>query len=203
MTPVAILVPLALAALAPFLGFGWLGHGVYKLALLGFPLTGGRLAVWVGSPGIGAMARATGIGLALGGAGLGIAWASAGSFWEPTVMRHALDARFSYTPAAAITAAILIATLNAVLEEWFYRGWLDARAGLVTGALTFAAQHVLVLAPLVGLVGALGAGLAVVPAALAWSWLTGRDGWGLAAVSHIAADLVLFAGGLALLGYWS
>lgn len=201
MTRAAILIPLILAALSPVFGYGWLGHGVYKLALLGLPFSGGRSALCIGAMNSVVLARAVAVGAALGSAGLGLAWACAGTLWEPTVMREALDTRFSYTPAAAVIAALFIATLNAVLEEWFYRGWLDHRSGVFISAMTFAAQHVIVLAPLVGSAPALCAGLAVVPAALAWSWLSRRDGWALAVVSHVVADIVLFSGGLRLLGY--
>lgn len=202
MTAAAVVLSLALAALSPVLGAGWLGHGLYKMVLLGFPFAGGRGPAWRSSVASAAVPALL-LGTALGGLGLGIAAATAGLAWDPAAFRSALEARFHYTPVALAAAALAIATVNALLEEWFYRAWLDERVGMAASGGVFAVQHVLVLAPLAGMPAAFAAGAAVLPAALAWSLLARRHGWGAAVISHVAADLVLFAGGLHLMGFGS
>ena len=94
-------------------------------------------------------------------------------------------------------------TMNALLEEWFYRGFLDARLGPVAASMNFGAQHAIVLSGLSCPLPALLAGVACVPASLVWSTLARRTGGILVPfLSHMTADLVLFAAGLRILGWW-
>lgn len=118
-------------------------------------------------------------------------------------VRHAFETRYGYASSTAVlTAVILLTTLNSALEEFFYRGWLDGRIGVLASSLVFASQHVLVLLPIAGMHAALLAGLLLFAPSLLWSRMAKRQGLLAAWASHAAADATLFGGALFLLRWY-
>ncbi|RMH58532.1 MAG: hypothetical protein D6679_04900 [Candidatus Hydrogenedentota bacterium] len=195
-------VPLLLAAAGPFLGHGWLGFGLYKIALLLLPFLYGKKLRPPRPPKRPETLPAILSGLVLGGVAFGLVWLFLPLFIAPGELRHAFDVRYGYSPATAAAAALLIATANALLEEWFYRGFLDEQIGPPASAFCFALQHVIVLAGLGSVSAALCTGAAVYPAGLVWSFLSRGGRIQEPFLSHVAADLVLLGGGLFFLGYF-
>ncbi len=197
------LAPLVLAALGPLVGHAWLGHGLYKLALVGLPFLCGRRFVRPAAPSFRALLESAAVGAALGGVAYLLCATLLPSLVDLTALRKAFDARYGYTPATAILASLLIIAVNSLIEEWFYRGLLDDLVPSPLASLVFSLQHVIVLGGLAGWAPAALAGVAVYPAGLAWTWIYRRHGLGAAWLSHALADLALLGGGLYLLGYLS
>lgn len=196
----AILV-LLMAGLGGLFGHAWLGHGLYKLALLGIPFAYGARVSRPTLPGSRSLAIAASSGLVIGAAALGLLHLIPPAIADPAGIRANLDARYGYTLATVILASLLISTANALLEEWFYRGFLNRALGAPAASFVFGLQHTAVLAGIAGIGPALLAGIAVVPAGLFWSAISPRGEITLPFVSHVFTDLVLLGGGLFLLGY--
>jgi len=79
--------------------------------------------------------------------------------------------------------------LNALLEEWFWRGFLLARSGVVLGALLFGLMHLAGFSAVLELRDALLLSLPTVAAGLAWGWLRRSSGslWPCI-LTHLGAD---------------
>lgn len=195
------LAPLALAALGPVIGHAWLGHGLYKLALLALPFLCGCRAAWPARPTSRQLALALTSGAMLGLVAFCLIAAIVPHFLPFSELRANFDARYHYTPLTAGIAALAIALLNSLLEEWFYRGFLDRQITPPLSALVFSLQHVIVLIGLGGPAAAVGAGIAVYPAALIWTYVRNQGGISMAFLSHAITDAVFLAGGFYLLGY--
>lgn len=195
------LAPLALAALGPLIGHAWLGHGLYKLALLALPFACGCRAAWPARPTGRQVALAVTSGAMLGLIAFCLIAGIVPRFISFSELRANFDARYGYTPLTAGIAALAIASLNALLEEWFYRGFLDRQLGAPLSALVFSLQHVIVLIGLGGPAASVAAGIAVYPAALIWTYVTKQGGISMAFLSHAITDAVFLAGGFYLLGY--
>lgn len=196
-------IPCLLAFAGPLIGYGWVGHGLYKIALFSIPLYFGLRPRRI--PSINPRDRVAAIlsGIILGGVAFGLLYTIMPLLIDPIEVRRGFDSRYGYTPTTAIIAAILIMSINALLEEWFYRGFLDDHAGVPVSVLAFGAQHMIVLGGLVGFWPAVLAGAAVMPAGAIWTWIARRSGskiflpW----ISHMLTDVVLLGGGLWMLGY--
>lgn len=199
----AALVVLGLASMGHWIGHGWLGHGLYKVGLLAVPLLAGVRFSRPLRPSGRSVLGGVGLGLLLGAAAAGLVASLLPRFVDPSALRASFDARYGTTPATVLVAALAVATMNALLEEWFYRGFLDARIGASFASFIFGVQHAIVLSGLAGPLPAFLAGALCVPAGLVWSSLARRTGGILVPfLSHMAADLVLFAAGLRILGWW-
>lgn len=195
-------VPLALAAAGPLFAGGWFGHGLYKIALLALPFVAPRRGAWRLSGGIRASTFGAVTGIVLGAAGLALLAVLLPAFAPPEEIRANLDARYGYDSAGEVLVAVgLLMTANAALEEWFYRGFLDRKAGVFPSALTFGMQHTIVLSGVAGLAPALLAGGGTFLAGLVFSFHAARGGLLPAFASHMAADAVLLVGGMFVLGY--
>ncbi|MEK8022662.1 MAG: CPBP family glutamic-type intramembrane protease [Candidatus Hydrogenedentota bacterium] len=199
----AAFVPLLLAAAGTMIEHGWLGHGLYKLGLLFVPLLFGMRFAFPQRMKKESATVALSTGLLLGLAAWLLIELILPRVADPRTIRAAFDARYHYTPSSAIAAACLIATANAVLEEWFYRGFLDDAGGKILSLFCFSLQHFIVFRGLAGTGPAFIAALAVVPAGWIWSRIRTRHGLAAASLSHIVTDAVLLVGGLRLLGYVS
>jgi membrane protease YdiL (CAAX protease family) len=195
------LLPTAVAVAGVALGTAWLGHAAYKFLLLALPLILGWRFSSLYPIRRAALTPAILSGLALGGtAAVGLA-VLLPALREPALIRASLDARYGLTPVLAIVFALFNMTVNAVLEEVFYRGLLAPRLGTIVSTTLFALQHVAILAGPAGLPAALAAGGCTFLAGVVWCGLAARHGLAAAAISHIAADLVVLSTGLWLLGY--
>lgn len=126
---------------------------------------------------------------------------------DPLAVRAHLSAKFSLTPALAVPAVVFLSTLNAGLEEFHFRGWLDRqlsmRCGALVGALgsaaAFALMHLFIFAGVPDAKPAAQVGVFVVlfGAGLIWSWLARRPGGIHAAwLAHGLTDAGLLTWGL-------
>lgn len=191
--------PALVALLGTFIGHGWMGHGLYKILLLGIPFYFGARMSW---PRRGSIRDAVLSGIALGALAFGLLYFILPLLVDVASVRAGFDARYHYTPTTAVIAAVLIMSINALLEEWFYRGFLDGYSGVALSVFFFGAQHAVVLAGIAGLVPGIIAGVAVMPAGLLWTWLARRsNGIFIPFISHALTDVILLTGGLWMLGY--
>jgi len=191
--------PAIVAFLGTLIGHGWIGHGLYKLLLFGIPFFYGAKMAWPNRRNI---CEAVISGLALGTLAFGLLYLVLPLLVDVASVREGFDARYHYTPTTAIIAAILIMSINALLEEWFYRGFLDNYAGVPLSVFFFGLQHAIVLAGIAGPVPGVIAGVAVMPAGLLWTWLARRsNGIFTPFISHALTDVILLTGGLWMLGY--
>lgn len=195
------LTPLILALAGLWIGHGWIGHGLYKFALLALPFVFGMRVALPTKPRPRDLALAIGSGCLLGAVAAALIVAVLPRVADPAALRAAFDARYGYTPASAIAVCVLLACVNSLLEEWFYRGFLDPRLGPLATSIVFGLQHVIVLGGIAGLMPALAAGAACAAAGLVWSLLAWRGGIVLSFLSHALTDMILLAAGLRLLGY--
>lgn len=193
---------LLLVVAGPFFSDGWPGHGLYKAALLLLPFAAGYRPRRVGRSALAESLRGAATGLALGALGWGLLSLLLPYFIEPAALCARFDARYHYDSAGKVVLVVgCLMTANAALEEWFYRGFLDAEVGPAVSAVFFGAQHALVLWGLAGPVPALLAGVATGVAGRLFSFHAARGGLAAAFVCHAAADAVLLGGGLFTLGY--
>lgn len=199
----AALAPSLLAAIGGAIGHGWIGYGFYKIALLILPFAFGAGLFPLRGVTRESARDAIAAGLLLGAAGSVLLWTLLPRLVDPLAVRAAFDVRYRYTPGTAIAAAILIATFNAALEEWFYRGFLDAAGGRGLSLAAFALQHFVIFRGLAGDRPALLVAGAVVVAGATWSHVNRRHGLGAAIASHVLTDALLLVTGLSLLGYFS
>lgn len=108
------------------------------------------------------------------------------------------------TPAAFVTAALVISLLHSAFEEWYWRwfvvGQLHQRLrplnAHLLGGLAFAGHHVVVLWVYAGPLAGIVLGLLVGGAGIAWSLLRQRHGSLLGAwLAHAACDAaIMFLG---------
>ncbi len=126
---------------------------------------------------------------------------------DPLAVRAHLSAKFSLTPALALPTVAFLSTLNAGLEEFHFRGWLDRqlsiRCGAIAGSLgsasAFALMHLFIFAGVPGAkpTAQLGVFVVLFGAGLMWSWLARQPGGIHAAwLSHGLTDAGLLTWGL-------
>ena len=198
---IVAMIPLSLAAIGPLIGHAWIGHGFYKIALLSIPFAFGlRFTL---PRGFNRAQITAGVisGFILGASALTLLFVLMPLVSSPAEIRASLDARYHYTPLTAVSAALFIMTFNALLEEWFYRGFLNRLAGPILASFVFGLQHTIVLWGLAGSGVAILAGLIVVPAGVIWSLIAPEGKIFIPFISHAITDLFLVGGGLFLLGY--
>jgi len=197
----AALLLLAFAVSGHFLEHGWLGRGLYKFVMIFFPLAAGielKRQFKIDRRGL-IIAIASGIFLgAIAGT---LIYFLLPHFANLSELKNGFDSRYHYTTCTVIIASLLIAGSNSFLEEFFYRGFLDDRAGIPVSAFIFALQHVVVLWGLAGSLTVILAGLIVFPAGILWSLVRLRCGLISAWISHLLTDIFLLGIGLLLLGY--
>jgi membrane protease YdiL (CAAX protease family) len=112
------------------------------------------------------------------------------------------------TPAAFISAAVVISLLHSAFEEWYWRwfavGALHQRMrpafAHVIGGLAFAGHHIVVVSVYAGPFAGLLLGLVVGVAGLTWSLLHHRHGSLLGAwIAHACCDIaIMYLGWLAI-----
>ena len=210
------LLALALLVPAPSLGAfaalveprGAVGQAVYALCkawLLAFPLVW-LLAVERKRPSLSplprgragrALAEGLLLGLVLGGGLLGLDALLRERLLDPEHLRTAARASgFAASPAVFLGFALYLALVNALLEEYVWRWFvqrrceeLAPRAAVPLAALLFTLHHALAFGVQFGGLLALLASLAVFAAACVWSWLYARwrSVWP-AYVSHVMVD---------------
>lgn len=131
---------------------------------------------------------------------------------DPAVLRAGFDARFQMGPAGAIAVVVFLSSLNAYLEEWHFRWWLDMEltrrwgrgAGIVVSATAFAGMHAFIVLGVPGIPGIIAPlmGIGLFVAGITWSLLLRRGGGFYAAwLSHGLTDALLLGWGLWWLGY--
>jgi membrane protease YdiL (CAAX protease family) len=150
------------------------------------------------------------LGLLMGGfilaAALGpLAWLFA--LATPQITEKINEFKLS-TPAAFISAAVVISLLHSAFEEWYWRwfavGALQQRMrpafAHVIGGLAFAGHHIVVVSVYAGPFAGLLLGLVVGGAGIAWSLLHHRHGSLLGAwIAHACCDIaIMYLGWLAI-----
>lgn len=132
---------------------------------------------------------------------------------DASKLRLLFDRRFDVTPIRAALIVVYLFTINAALEEFHFRVWLDKQlsirfgdwAGIAGSSLAFGAMHTLIFA---GMEGVSGLAVALVCVALtiagiSWSILMRQtSGIYVPWLSHGLTDSILLTWGLFWLGYF-
>ena len=171
----------------------------------GRPATGIRTSSW-------SRISAEGLILGLVMGGLILAAAFGPLAWLFTLATPQITAKINEfglsTPAAFISAALVISLLHSAFEEWYWRwfavGALHQRMrpafAHVIGGLAFAGHHIVVVSVYAGPFAGLFLGLVVGVAGMSWSLLHRRHGSLLGAwIAHACCDFaIMFLGWLAM-----
>lgn len=180
--------PLVISAVLAGTGDVWLAFAVYHVGCLAVPRTSPRRAGLVAGDWRSWTPVALSLAVVLAAANLAlVAWLGDGGHLAPAGMR----ALARIEPWALFGLHVL--TLNPLLEEFYWRGFVQPRVGLLPTSALFGAMHFPMYALFLGPVG--GAALCVCPALLGWLWGTlairYRTLWPPVVV-HFAVNVAMF-----------
>lgn len=218
------ITPIIVKVFTLLLGFTGYGlQSVYKLFQFGIPLlwwhfatteyTTAQKLLWK-KPTLISVCVAACIGVTLGIIGIIAArFAIPLLHIDPVAIRTSLDARFSMTPITALLVVIFLASLNAALEEFYFRGWMDIELssrtsntiGVIVSTLLFGVIHIFIFVGTPGLTLTIYilVCIALTGAGAIWSLLLRKTRTLYTAIiSHGLTDAMLLGWGLRWLGYW-